>query len=208
MREMTDWDLPALKAILQDAQTMAAYEGPFSDAESEHWLRRQQTRYSGDGHGLWAVILRQTGQMIGQCGITWQDIDGQIVREIGYQFNRAFWHHGYAVEAARACRDWAFAELRTKELFAQVRDTNVPSMNVAIRLGMTIRSRFIKHYRGVDMPHYAFAISRATWDGFDTTRPSAPAIFEDRVDVPPCGGGTGSGLSVGENTGQTLRQGK
>jgi len=46
------------------------------------------------------------------------------------------------------------------EVFAIVRDTNIASMNVAIRTGMTIRTRFIKHYRGVDMPHYAFSVRR------------------------------------------------
>lgn len=163
LREMTEADLPALKAILQDAQTMAAYEGPFSDTEVEVWLGRQRDRYRADSHGLWAVVLRGTGEMIGQCGITWQDIDGCRVREVGYLFNRAFWHHGYATEAAGACVAWGFEHLGAREVFAQVRDTNLASMNVAIRLGMTVRSRFVKHYRGVDMPHYAFAVDAPGW---------------------------------------------
>jgi len=49
------------------------------------------------------------------------------------------------------------------EIYAIVRDTNLASMNVAIRLGMTVRERFVKHYRDIDMPHLAFAISRAAW---------------------------------------------
>lgn len=48
------------------------------------------------------------------------------------------------------------------EVFCQVRDNNIASMNVAIRIGMTIRSRFTKHYRGVDMPHYAFSVQRGS----------------------------------------------
>jgi RimJ/RimL family protein N-acetyltransferase len=160
---MTPADLPGLRAIMEDAETMTAYEGAFSEAEIVAWLDRQQANYREYGFGLWAVVLRETGEMIGQCGITWQDIDGQRVLEVGYLFNRAFWHHGYATEAARACRDWAFAELDADEVFAQVRDTNIASMNVAIRLGMTIRSRFVKHFRGVAMPHFAFSISRDTW---------------------------------------------
>jgi RimJ/RimL family protein N-acetyltransferase len=95
---------------------------------------------------------------------TWQDIDGKRVLEVGYLFNRSFWRHGYATEAARACRDWAFAELASKDVFSQVRDTNIASMNVAIRMGLTIQSRFLKHFRGVDMPHFAFAIDRPAWE--------------------------------------------
>ncbi|MDR1078250.1 MAG: GNAT family N-acetyltransferase [Propionibacteriaceae bacterium] len=163
LRQLTVEDRPALNAMLQDPRTMIAYEGPFSEAEVTEWLDRQLTRYRDDGHGLWAVVLRQTGALIGQCGVSWQDIDGRHVLEVGYLFNRARWGHGYATEAARACRDWAFTELGADEVFAQVRDTNIASMNVAIRLGMTIRSQFVKRYRGVDMPHNAFAIDRAAW---------------------------------------------
>ena len=103
------------------------------------------------------------GEMIGQCGITRQFIDRDEVFEVGYLFARAHWHRGYAVEAAAACRDWAFETLPIDELYAKVRSTNVASMNVAIRLGMTVRRTFTTHYRGIDMPHLAFALSRRAW---------------------------------------------
>lgn len=158
LRELTPADLPALREILQDEETMIAYEGAFDEAAVQVWLDQMLTRYLTDGYGLWAVILDSTGQLIGQCGLTNQEILGETVVEVGYLFNRAFWHHGYATEAAEACRDYAFESLGTKRVHAQIRDTNLASMNVAIRLGMTVRGRFIKHYRGVDMPHLAFAI--------------------------------------------------
>ncbi|MFT4213514.1 MAG: GNAT family N-acetyltransferase [Microbacterium sp.] len=164
LRELTDADLPALRAILHDPRAMAAYEGAFSDEESLAWLRRMQQRYRDDGYALWAVVLRETGEMIGQCGITRQHIDADEVIEVGYLFPPAHWHQGFAVEAASACRDWAFATREIHELYAKVRSTNVASMNVAIRLGMTVRRAFTTHYRGVDMPHLAFAISRGEWE--------------------------------------------
>jgi len=83
--------------------------------------------------------------------------------EVGYLFNRAFWRHGYATEAAAAIRDRAFTDLAASEVWAQVRDTNLASMNVAIRLGMVVRCRFTKHYRGIDMPHLGFAVTRDEW---------------------------------------------
>ena len=163
LREMEMADLPALSAILQDDTTMIAYEGAFGDAETLAWLERMRERYRSDGFGLWAVELRDTGEMIGQCGLTWQHIDGADVIEVGYLFNRAHWHRGYAVEAARGCVGYGFDRLGAERIYAQVRDTNLASMNVAIRLGMTVRSRFVKHYRGVDMPHLAFAIDQRDW---------------------------------------------
>lgn len=163
LREMETKDLPALSAILQDDATMLAYEGAFSEAEVRAWLGRMQERYRNDGFGFWAVELRASGEMIGQCGLTRQRIDDAEVIEVGYLFNRAHWHLGYATEAARGCLAHGFANLDVDQIYAQVRDTNLASMNVAIRLGMTVRSRFIKHYRGIDMPHLAFAIDRASF---------------------------------------------
>jgi len=160
LREMTETDLPALRAILQDAETMTAYEGAFDDQMVQEWLARMRHRYREDGFGMWAVILRETGELIGQCGITRQHILERDVLEVGYLFNRAQWHHGYAIEAATASRDHAFEVLGADRVYAQIRDTNIASMNVAIRLGMTVRGRFMKHYRGVDMPHLAFAVDR------------------------------------------------
>lgn len=160
LRELTADDLPALRAILQDDETMRAYEGAFDEAMVQAWLQRMLDRYRDHGFGMWAVVLRETGEMIGQCGLTMQHILEEDVVEVGYLFQRAHWHRGYAIEAAAACRDHAFDVLGVDRVYAQIRDTNLASMNVAIRLGMTVRGRFVKHYRGVDMPHLAFAVDR------------------------------------------------
>ncbi|MEN6636278.1 MAG: GNAT family N-acetyltransferase [Clostridiaceae bacterium] len=68
LREMTQEDYPALAAVLQDREAMFAYEHAFSDAETQAWLDRMLERYRTDGFGLWAVLLKATGEMIGQCG--------------------------------------------------------------------------------------------------------------------------------------------
>ena len=171
LRELTDADLPALRATLHDPVAMTAYEGAFDDAESLAWLRRMQQRYADDGFGLWAVVHSGTGRMIGQCGITRQQIDDDEIVEVGYLFQRAHWGHGDAVEAAAGCRDWAFSTLGIDELYAKIRSTNVASMNVAIRLGMTVRRTFTTHHRGVDMPHLAFAVDRSAWERHADARP-------------------------------------
>ena len=74
LRKMTPSDREDLCRILQDEEVMYAYEGAFSDEEVEAWLDRQLKRYEEDGFGLWAVILKENGEMIGQCGLTMQDI--------------------------------------------------------------------------------------------------------------------------------------
>ncbi|MEZ7872414.1 MAG: GNAT family N-acetyltransferase, partial [Eubacteriales bacterium] len=91
-------------------------------------------------------------------GLTRQMADGRQVLEIGYLFNRLYWSRGYAAEAAGACRGYAFDKLGAAEVFSIIRDSNLASMNVAIRNGMLARGRFTKHYRGVDMPHLIFSV--------------------------------------------------
>lgn len=87
---MNQGDFDALCQILQDKETMYAYEGPFSDQEVQEWLDRQIARYQKWNFGLWAVILKETGKMIGQCGLTMQPWKETEVLEIGYLFNRAY----------------------------------------------------------------------------------------------------------------------
>lgn len=156
MREMTQEDFQSLCKIMQDEEAMYAYEGAFSDVEVQEWLDRQTSRYRKWGFGLWAVILKETDEMIGQCGLTMQAWKDKEVLEVGYLFRRIYWHNGYAVEAAKACKRYAFETLNAKEVCSIIRDTNIASRNVAARNGMTIADSWMKHYRGVDMPHYRY----------------------------------------------------
>lgn len=160
LRELTQEDYPSLCRILQDEETMYAYEGAFCDTEVQEWLDRQISRYRRWGFGLWAVILKETDQMIGQCGLTMQPWKGEEVLEVGYLLERNFWHRGYATEAARACRDYAFEVLQEKEVCSIIRDTNLASQKVAIRNGMCRKDSDIKHYKGVDMPHDRYVVAR------------------------------------------------
>lgn len=88
LREMTQADLPNLCKILQDDDVMYAYEGAFSFDEVQGWLDRQIERYKEFGFGLWAVILKETGVMIGQYRLTMQDYNNKKVLEVGYLFQK------------------------------------------------------------------------------------------------------------------------
>ena len=164
LRKLDNGDFENLCTILQDEKAMYAYEHAFSDAEVRQWLRRQIDRYVRDGFGLWAVILRETGTFVGQCGLTLQEYGETQVVEVGYLFARSQWHRGYATEAASACRDYAFETVGSDEVFSFVRSTNEASKRVAERNGMTPRGTFVKHYCGIDMPHVAYSITRAEWE--------------------------------------------
>lgn len=160
LRELNQGDYDALCKILQDEETMYAYEGAFTDQEVQEWLDRQIARYKKWDFGLWAAVLKETGEVIGQCGLTMQPWKDGEVLEIGYLFQRAFWHKGYATEAARACKEYAFETLHAGEVCSIIRDINTASKRVAERNGMTVRDCWTKHYKGVDMPHERYIAAR------------------------------------------------
>lgn len=159
-REMNQSDFESLCRILQDEETMYAYEGAFSNVEVQEWLDRQISRYEKWGYGLWAVILKETDTMIGQCGLTMQPWKDSEVLEIGYLFERQYWHQGYATEAAIACKEYAFHSLNAEEVCSIIRDTNIASQKVALRNGMIMTDTWTKHYRGIDMPHFRYVVRR------------------------------------------------
>lgn len=74
---------------------------------------------------------------------------------------KEFWHKGYAAEAAAACKEYAFNTLNADEVFSIIRDTNTASQCVAKRNGMTVKDKLIKHYRGIDMPHFVYSVARS-----------------------------------------------
>lgn len=153
LRELRQDDFSEVCRLLQDGPTMYAYEGAFSDDEVREWIDRQIGRYRHDGFGLWGMVEKSSGVLIGQCGVTLQQWNDRIVPEVGYLLRRDFWHRGFATEAAAACTEYAFDTLGFTEIFSIIRDTNEASQNVARRNGMTQVGEFVKYYRGVHMPH-------------------------------------------------------
>ena len=141
----------ALQAIMQEPQVMYAYESPLTDEEVRTWLNRQ--RCARFGFGLWAVILKETGRVVGQCGLTMQLWKKESVLKISYLFRWDAWHRGYATEAAQACREHAFSVPGVREVCSIVRDTNLASQNVPRRNGMPLKDTWVKRFRGDDMPH-------------------------------------------------------
>ena len=157
---MTQADFPLLCKHLQDIEVMYAYEHAYSNAEVQEGIDKQFQRYKNDGFGVWAVILKENEILIGQCGLSMQPCEDGEVLEIGYIFQKEYWHKGYATEAAIACREYAFDELKADEVFSLIRENNVASQNVATRNGMSIRRKYVKHYYGMDMPHYIFSVKK------------------------------------------------
>lgn len=161
IREMTQSDYDALCRILCDEDVMyAAYGSAFDQDEVQGWLDRHLERYKKFGFGFWAVVLKETNEMIGQCGLTWQRWREREILEIGYLFQKAYWHNGYATEAAIACREYAFSVLDAGVVYSIIRDTHTASQKVAIRNGMKIVDTDSKLFRNTNMNFFLYAAER------------------------------------------------
>jgi len=166
IREMVQSDYDALCGILCDEEVMrAAYESAFNLEETQNWLNRHLKRYEEFGFGLWAVVLKETNEMIGQCGLTMQGWREKEILEIGFLFQKAYWHKGYATEAAIACKEYAFSVLNANRVYSIIRDTNVAAQKVAVRNGMNIIDKDTKNFRNIDMEFSLYFVERkATLD--------------------------------------------
>lgn len=160
LREYRQDDFSFLYEIFSDAETMKHYPHPFSKEETINWINRNIARYREYGFGLWAVELKENNQFIGDCGITMQNIHGNLKPEIGYHINKKYQRCGYATEASAICIKYAFKELHFPEIYSYMKYTNKPSQCTAIKNGM----HFIEEYEDeVNKITRVYAITYDEW---------------------------------------------
>lgn len=160
LREMEEHDFNALYRVLADPVIMVHYPAPFDENGVRDWIRRNMERYRIFGFGLWAVCLKDSGEMIGDCGLTMQLIDGMIRPEIGYHIRSDHQRRGYAAEAACAVRDWTFEHTPFQVVYSYMKYTNEPSARTAMAYGC----REIGGYVNEDNEQTrVFALSREAW---------------------------------------------
>lgn len=133
--EMSLTDLPNMTQLLGDPRVMAFYPAPKTPAEARRWIEWNVENYAAFGHGLWVIELLN-GTFVGDCGLTWQKVNGTRRIEVGYHVLPEFQGQGLATEAAMACREFARTNLGVTELIALVAVDNRASQRVAEKLGM------------------------------------------------------------------------
>ena len=160
LREYTPDDFDALYEILSDPETMRHYPAPYDEAGTRHWIEWNLENYTKYGFGLWAVMLKETREFIGDCGITIQNINGEMLPEIGYHIHKKYWNRGFAKEAARAVRNWVFQNTDYPALYSYCKYTNVPSFRTAESIGMHFMCEYSDETNGTT---HVSAISREEW---------------------------------------------
>jgi ribosomal-protein-alanine N-acetyltransferase len=156
LREFVHGDVDALAAVISDPETMRFYPERRDRAGVGSWIERNRRRYRDDGHGLWAMVLKSSGEVMGDCGLTRQTVDGVDEIEIGYHVRRDLWGRGFAPEAAAACRDYGFEKLGVARLISLIRPENLPSRRVAEKIGLTLWKEVLWR----DLPHCVYVIRK------------------------------------------------
>ena len=162
LRELTMDEFGPLYEIVSDPETMQHYPAPFDEERTRGWISWNLENYKKYGFGLWAVVLKETGEFIGDCGITIQNIDGEMLPEIGYHIHKGFQRKGFGTEAARASRDWLFKNTDYDAVYSYMKYTNAGSWRTAMANGM----KKVKEYADPkNRISYVYAITREEWEG-------------------------------------------
>ena len=151
LRECEESDFEALKKIVPGGE----------DEYTKKWLDWCLSSYQKDGFGLWAVIYKENGDFIGNCGISMQPIDGEWRKEIGYHIRKDYHRQGIATEVAKAIRDYFFSNYPDDEIYSYMDVDNIPSSKVAINNGMKYIKNFITK-NGKECKVYK--ITRKEWE--------------------------------------------
>ena len=161
LRELTMEDIPSLFKVLGDAENMKYSPYTFDMPLVEKQIKRNLERYRVLGFGLWAVCLKETGELIGDCGLTMQLIDEFICPEIGYHVRRDLQKRGYASEASRAVRDWAFTHTPFKTIYSYMKYTNISSRQTALKWGAHFEKEYVDE---INEKTAVYSMSKDEWE--------------------------------------------
>jgi ribosomal-protein-alanine N-acetyltransferase len=150
-------DLDELSELMANPGSMRFSTGVYSREQTATFLNKIIGWDDSGIPSLFAVILPETGVLLGYCGF--YHPEGFEDTEIGYRLHPDFWNKGFATEAARAVRDCGFVEWELNRLISLIHPENIPSRRVAEKNGLTLeRETTFKGFRT-----QVFAISREQW---------------------------------------------
>jgi [ribosomal protein S5]-alanine N-acetyltransferase len=159
LRPFAFGDDEALFSVLGDPAAMVYYPRPKTQEEVRDWVSRFRLSFLDRGVGLLAVLLKSTGELIGDCGTVEQEVEGKAEIEVGYHIRRDLWNLGLATEAAGASVDYALRELKPLRVISLIRPENLASRRVAEKNGLTLDK--VVFWRGYD--HCIYELRRKSY---------------------------------------------
>ena len=127
---------------------------PTPEEQCQKWFTLN--RYENGLGGMNVLMDKNTGEFIGQCGLLVQEVDNITELEIGYSILPKFWNQGYATEAARKCKEFAFQHDFADSIISIIHVDNIQSEKVAQKNGMDLDKQTVFK----EMPVNIFRVNR------------------------------------------------
>lgn len=138
-------DLNALFALYSDPEIRQYFpEGTLTYEETKEVIERFLNEHPDHPKlGLWATIYKETGQLIGRCGLLPQTVEERSEVEVAYLLDKKYWRQGLGTEAAQAILQYGFEQLQLSRLICMVDPENQASAKVATNIGMTLEKEVV-----------------------------------------------------------------
>ena len=133
-------DSEAVSAMFSDDQARRFYPDMGDPGRADGWIAWNLDNYAVDGFGLWVIERRDDASFLGDCGLTYQQVEGKAWLEVGYHLQEQHRGNGYATEAAAVCITHAFGVLAAPRVCSIVDPDNAASIRVASRLHQSNRA--------------------------------------------------------------------
>jgi [ribosomal protein S5]-alanine N-acetyltransferase len=159
LRPYSTGDFDALKNILHEPEILRYFptQTPWPDDKIRNYISYQLNHWLDRGYGHWAVVWRETGQVIGWNGLEFLFDTNET--EVGYLMSREFWGRGLATESARAAVDFGLNTIGLKQIIGLTHPDNIASQRVLEKCGLSFTQRAT--YFGMEMFRYAVQAQRS-----------------------------------------------
>lgn len=139
LRPLAAADMDALYTLYKQYELMRYITGqPRSYAKTKERLRAHMAEHEQYGFGLYATILKETGVMIGRCGLEPVNRATGLEGNMAWMFQKAYWGQGLATEFGQAMLPYGFDRLHLRRIFATADHRNIASIRVMQKLGMRL----------------------------------------------------------------------
>jgi RimJ/RimL family protein N-acetyltransferase len=137
-------DIPALVDLWHDPGVTHYMGGPRDRARLKAIFAEVAKTPLADQYDLWPVEEKQTGKIVGHCGLLDKEVEGKTEIELVYVFAQPVWGKGYATEMAKALKEYAFEQMGIRRLVAIIEPENIGSEKVAVKVGMQLEKEIVR----------------------------------------------------------------
>lgn len=174
LRYFTLEDLDDLFHLYSDPEVMR-YLSPRTREQTQTSLSKHIKQWQQHNFGMWAVIYKESGHMIGRCGLSFLENTPEV--ELGYLFDKHYWNKGIATEASVATLKYGFCKAKLERIVAIANPENIASVRVIQKVGMKYQKN--AYYYGQDVVKYI--IFRSEWQSTTARLYSSLAISSSCV---------------------------